>query len=158
MTTVLVMRSEGLILADSQSKWGQGRISTTEKIVALPDGSLLTGAGNQQACFACFEYIRLKEQAEALGEEAHEVPYVPPAGPDFNPDDFTVLHLKTDRTLWLYGAYFQPTPLLDDVYAIGTGDDIVRTALHLGKSPMEAMVLACELDFNTGPPIVEKRV
>ncbi len=155
MTTVLVMRAEGLILADSQSKWGQGRISTTEKIVRLPDGSLVTGAGNQQACFACFEYIRLKEQSE---EDSHEVPYVPPPGPDFDPDDFTALHLKRDRSLWLYGAYFQPTPILDDVYSIGTGDDVVRTALYLGKGPREAMELACELDFNTGPPIVEMRV
>ena len=56
--------------------------------------------------------------------------------------------------LWLYGDHFQPTPVLDDVYAIGTGDDIARTALHLGKTPEEAMELACELDFNSGPPVV----
>lgn len=151
MTTILVLRKEGRILADSRSVWGSRRLSVTEKVIRLPDGSLVTGAGNQQACFACFEYIRLKEASE---EESYEVPYVPPPGPNFDPDDFAVLHLKTDRTLDLYGAFFQPTPILDDVYAIGSGDDVVRTALHLGKSPMEAMEIACELDWNTGPPVV----
>lgn len=158
MTTVLVMRSEGLILADSRTVWGKGRLGITEKIIEMPDGSLVTGAGNQDGCFACFEYIRLKILKEADGEIEFEVPYVPqPTGPD---DDygFTVLHLKSDRTLWLYSEWFQPCPLLDDVYAIGSGDDIVKTAMHLGKSPREALELACELDHNSGPPVVEKRV
>lgn len=154
MTTVLVLREEGRILADSRSVWGSRRAELTCKVVRLPDGSLVTGAGNQQACFACFEYIKLKEQS---GEDSHEVPYVPQDGP-CNDNAFTVLHLKTDRTLWLYGDHFQPTPILDDVYTIGTGDDVVRTALHLGKTPAEAMDLACELDFNTGPPVVEERL
>ncbi len=154
MTTVLVMRAEGLILADSQTLWGQGRLGTTEKIIRMPDGSLVTGAGNQEGCFACFEYIRHKVEQET---EDMEVPYVPQVGPDSD-HSFTVLHLKKDRTLWTYGEWFQPAPLLNDWYAIGTGDDIVKTALHLGKNPREALELACELDFNTGPPIVEMRV
>lgn len=157
MTTVLVMREQGLILADSRSVWNNRRLGLTEKIVRLPDGSLVTGAGNQQAAFACFEYIKLKIAGEEAGEQEFEVPYVPPDGP-CDDNSFTVLHLKADRTLWLYGDHFQPTPVLDDVYAIGTGDDVARTALHLGKSPREALEIACELDFNTGPPIVEMRV
>lgn len=154
MTTVLVMRAEGRILADSQSLWGQGRLSRTRKIIRLPDGSLATGAGNQQACFACFEFIRLSQESEL---EVNEVPYVPQQD-SCSDNGFTVLHLKLDSSLMLYGDHFQPTPILDDVYAIGTGDDIVRTALHLGKTPEEAMELACELDFNTGPPIVDEHV
>lgn len=150
MTTVLVLRKEGRILADSRSVWGNRRAGLTRKVVRLPGGGLVTGAGNQQACFACFEYIRLCQESR---EEVNEVPYVPQDGP-CNDNSFTVLHLKPDRTLWLYGDHFQPTPVLDDTYAIGTGDDIVRTALHLGKTPEEAMDLACELDFNTGPPVV----
>lgn len=154
MTTVLVMRSEGLILADSRTVWGKGRLGITEKIVRMPDGSLVTGAGNQDGCFACFEFIRHKVEQET---EDMEVPYVPQVGPESD-HSFTVLHLKNDRTLWLYGEWFQACPLLDDVYAIGSGDDIAKTALHLGKTPREAVEIACELDHNSGPPVVEKRV
>ena len=154
MTTVLVLRKEGLILADSRSVWGNRRAGLTRKILRVPDG-LVTGAGNQQACFACFEMIR--RNADKPEGEDYEVPYVPQDTP-CNDNSFTVLHLKNDRTLWLYGDHFQPTPVLDDFYAIGTGDDVVRTALHLGKTPDEAMRLACELDFNTGPPVVVERL
>ena len=152
MTTILVMRKEGRILADSKSVWNSRRESLTAKIMRVPDG-LVTGAGNQQACFACFEMIRRNASEARPDGEDYEVPYVPQGNP-CDDNSFSVLHLKKDLTLWLYGDHFQPTPVLDDVYAIGTGDDIARTALHLGKTPEEAMELACELDFNSGPPVV----
>lgn len=139
------MRQEGLILADSRSVWANRREGLTRKVFRVR-GGLVTGAGNQQACFACFRHI---DSPQPGGE----VPYQPQEGP-CNDNSFTVLYLRDDKTLWLYGDHFEPTPVLDDVYTIGTGDDIVRTALHLGKTPEEAMDLACELDFNTGPPVV----
>ncbi len=153
MTTILILRKEGRILADSRSVWDRHRVSTTHKVVRVPNG-LVTGAGNQQACFACFEYINRSQES---GLEDNEVPYIPQGGP-CDDTSFTVLHLKNDRTLWLYGDHFQPTPVLDDVYVIGSGDDVVRTALHLGKTPEEAMELACELDWNTGPPVVVEKL
>ncbi len=147
MTTILVMRREGRILSDSRSVWDNRRLSITRKVFRVR-GGLVRGAGDQQACFAAFRFI---EQA------AREVPYMPP--PDAcNDNSFTVLWLRKDRSLLLYGDHFEPTPILDDVYAIGTGDDVVRTALHLGKTPEEAMRIACELDFNTGPPVVVERL
>jgi ATP-dependent protease HslVU (ClpYQ) peptidase subunit len=109
---------------------------------------LVCGAGNQQACFAVFRFIE---------EGARDVPYVPQQDPSSD-HSFTVLWLRKDRSLLLYGDHFEPTPVLDDVYAIGSGDDIVRTALHLGKTPEEAMEIACELDLNTGPPVVVEKL
>ena len=150
ITTILVMRKEGRILADSRSVWGNVRVSTTRKIFRVR-GGLVCGAGNLQACFACFRFI--EEGANAKPE----APYVPQDGP-CNDNSFTVLWLRADRSLWLYGDHFEPTPVLDDVYAIGTGEDIARTALHLGKTPEEAMELACELDFNSGPPVVVEKL
>ncbi len=150
MTTILVMRREGRILADSRSVWNYRRLSTTRKVFRVSDGGLVCGAGNQQALFACFRFID-------KGGSGGEVPYVPQQDP-CSDNSFTVLHLRPDRSLMLYGDYFEPTPVLDDVHAIGSGGDVVRTALHLGKTPEEAMELACELDFNTGPPVVVERL
>jgi hypothetical protein len=148
VTTVLVLRKEGRILSDTRAVWGSRRVSETRKVFRVRGGGLVTGAGNQQACFACFRMI---------DKGMKEAPYVPPPSP-CGDDGFTVLWLQPDRSLWLFGDHFEPTPVLDDVYVIGSGADVVRTALHLGKTPEEAMELACELDFNTGPPVVMERL
>jgi hypothetical protein len=146
VTTILVLRKERRIFADSLVVWGNRRVSTTHKVFRIR-GGFVTGAGNQQAVLAVARYI-------------DEGP-CPDNFPDLTPDgrtDYTVLYLKKNGELYLYESELEPAPVLDDVYAIGTGDDIVRTALRLGKTPEEAMELACELDFNTGPPIVEMRL
>lgn len=60
-----------------------------------------------------------------------------------------------DRSgIYRYEGNCYPIPVLDDHHAAGSGTDVALTAMRLGKSPAEAVELACELDLKTGPPVV----
>lgn len=63
------------------------------------------------------------------------------------------LALHKDGTVMLieqHGAF----EVEGKVIAIGSGDDIARTAMHLGEPPSGAVALACELTAYCGLPVV----
>lgn len=57
------------------------------------------------------------------------------------------------RGLFYYSDCVEPDRLQDKYFAIGAGADIALTAMHLGKSPTEAVQLACKLNVHSGPPV-----
>jgi hypothetical protein len=60
--------------------------------------------------------------------------------------------------LWRYESNCYPIPILDDFAAAGSGASVALTAMRLGKTPEEAVALACEVDLYTGPPVVVERL
>jgi ATP-dependent protease HslVU (ClpYQ) peptidase subunit len=66
---------------------------------------------------------------------------------------FIGLVLTTDGLL-VYTDCSEPDKLKDKFFAIGTGADIAMAAMALGKSPTEAVKLACALDpMHCGLPV-----
>lgn len=59
-----------------------------------------------------------------------------------------------DNGIFRYEGNCYPIPVIDEFAAIGSGGDIALAAMRLGKSPAEAVALACEIDLHTGPPVV----
>jgi hypothetical protein len=70
-------------------------------------------------------------------------------------------HHDNDKGSYLYAfklghpvLCFQtwPTPIIFpmDMFAAGTGNDIARTAMHLGRDAREACKIACELNIYCG--------
>lgn len=57
------------------------------------------------------------------------------------------------RGLFYYSDCAEPDRLHDKYFAIGSGADIAVTAMTLGKTPTEAVHIACKLDFNSGAPV-----
>lgn len=46
----------------------------------------------------------------------------------------------------------------DDFAAIGSGANAALAAMHCGRSPSEAVKIACKVDMNSGLPVIEKRL
>lgn len=66
-----------------------------------------------------------------------------------------IVALVLDRSgLYLYEVECYPIPILDAFAAAGSGSDIALAAMMLGKTPEEAVELACAIDLHTGPPVV----
>lgn len=70
-------------------------------------------------------------------------------------DDHTFAGLVLNsRGLFHYSNCCEPDHIKDKFYAIGCGADIAITAMTLGKSPAEAVRIACRIDpMHCGLPI-----
>lgn len=66
--------------------------------------------------------------------------------------DVEVLELRSDG-LWVYEGTIIPAKLKNSFYAIGTGAGYAMAAMHLGKSPREAIEIAALYDPGTRGPI-----
>lgn len=66
--------------------------------------------------------------------------------------DIEVLEIRNDG-LWVYEGTIIPARIKNRFYAIGTGAGYAIAAMHLGKSPKEAVAIAALFDPGTGGPI-----
>jgi hypothetical protein len=66
--------------------------------------------------------------------------------------DIEVLELRNDG-LWVYEGTIIPARIKNRFYAIGSGSAYALAAMHLGKSPKEAVAIAALFDPGTGGPI-----
>jgi hypothetical protein len=66
--------------------------------------------------------------------------------------DVEILELRNDG-IWVYESTMIPAKIKNDFYAIGTGSGYAIAAMHLGKSPKEAVEIAAIYDPGTGGPI-----
>jgi ATP-dependent protease HslVU (ClpYQ) peptidase subunit len=74
-------------------------------------------------------------------------------GEDLDSDcDITVMELRNDG-LWIYEGTIIPAKIKNDFWAIGTGANYAIAAMHLGKTPLEAVKIACKYDTSSTEPI-----
>ena len=66
--------------------------------------------------------------------------------------DIEVLELRHDG-LWVYEGTIIPARIKNRFYSIGSGAGYAIAAMHLGKSPKEAVAIAALFDPGTGGPI-----
>jgi len=71
--------------------------------------------------------------------------------------DVTVLELRKD-SIWVYDGSLLAFPIKQRFWAIGTGAPYAIAAMHLGKTPIEAVEIASHYDPATGGPIEHIRV
>jgi len=50
-------------------------------------------------------------------------------------------------------AYFQPSPIVDPYFAVGSGQQFATAAMYMGATAEEAVKVAMALDPNTGGDI-----
>jgi hypothetical protein len=71
--------------------------------------------------------------------------------------DVEVLELRKDG-LWIYNGSLVCFPIKERFWAIGTGAPYAISAMHLGKSPAEAIDIAKLFDPGTGGEIDTMRI
>lgn len=124
------------VAADKQSS-GQGARFTTTKLFRASDGAVVAMAG------------RTTGMLEMLAWYNAGCP--PDMCPKFDDKDDTEMHVfrKGYRITFYDGrafpAYFDDVP-----YAAGSGRDFAWAAMHCGKSPREAVEIACMLSTTCG--------
>tara|TARA_R100000808_G_scaffold5213_3_gene16004 strand:+ start:6645 stop:7085 length:441 start_codon:yes stop_codon:yes gene_type:complete len=80
----------------------------------------------------------------------HGEPDDPAQKPQFDDDDFAGLVMRKGGVFW-YGKRLIPGGVLSgSPTAIGSGGDLALGAMLAGKSPAEAVRLACRVDTNSG--------
>jgi hypothetical protein len=69
-------------------------------------------------------------------------------------NDFDIVAIELRNTgIWVYENSIIPMKIEQDFYAIGTGSGYAMAAMHLGKSPREAVEIAALYDPGTRGPI-----
>ncbi len=92
--------------------------------------------------------------AGALGEGLEFIDWYqdpdndPPILPSCN-----VVILKKNKTIWTIDSTNWPIKVKEKFYAIGSGAAAALGAMYAGKTPAEAVKIACKIDMNTGLPV-----
>lgn len=130
MTVVVATRE--LMVADTLCCHGNVR-STSHKIHRISHNEIVGVAGDFSSGLKFVEWYRTKEPA------------------DFSDLSFDALVLN-ESGLFHYDNNLIPMPIMEPFYAIGSGADFAIAALDLGKSPVDAVKLACKWDISCGLP------
>lgn len=67
-------------------------------------------------------------------------------------DNFSALVLSKDG-ITQYENRLVPIPIFEQFAAIGSGQDAALAAMHAGKSPREAVAIACKVRSDCGTPV-----
>lgn len=142
MTTIACNQTE--MASDSMAMVeASGFVYTTKKIYKIA-GALIGISGSASGAQRFLEWYE-------DGRDTSEVP-------EFTDEDFFVALVLEDGQMRRYEGSCWSMPILDDIAASGDGAAIALAAMRLGRSPKEAVELACELNGPTGPPVVVERL
>lgn len=134
MTTIAAKFSTLEIAADSQVS-GDDIKYFVEKLRRGKE-SIYGAAGDWKDILGAFSMLENPQPGDLLDEDC----------------DIEMLELRTDG-IWVYESTLIPARIKNDFYAIGTGAGYAIGAMHLGKSPKEAIEIAALYDPLTGGPI-----
>jgi len=67
--------------------------------------------------------------------------------------DTNIIILKSNGKIELWDESEYPMRFTNKFYAIGSGADAALAAMYCGKTPTEAVKIACKIDTSTGLPV-----
>jgi hypothetical protein len=137
MTTV-AFDGESLAV-DSQANTDDGYKFVVAKLQRLRDGSFFAGCGDLQNCLAV---------AAWLDEGQGPKPVLA--------SSFVGLHVYTDKAT-VRCVRYETTLIPFEVqagHAVGAGRDFAVAAMAMGKTSAESVLLACQFNCFTGPPVL----
>jgi len=138
LTTIAV--SDGCVAVDTQGTGGN-YIIRVQKLYRLPDGGVVAGCGAFAPAYAGIRWMLEGERGE---------------GPDIEGAQLVIV--RPDGSIWLADDRWPAFPILDRTYAAGCGADLARQLMSQGKTPVEAVAEACELDAMSSGPILSMSV
>lgn len=147
MTTAAYDRRNRTIVADTQNTDKSGAIYRVNKIERLKDGSYFLGSGH------CLTIGLTRRWAEKQFAETDRPEY----GPIFEDADefgFSCLWISKDGSkVVLIDDEMEPTELMDDYVAVGSGASYVIGAMDAGADVIKAVGIACARDGSTSAPV-----
>ena len=136
MTTIAVTRSQiaadGLVLCDGF------RVRTNERKIIVRDNVIYAHAGTTALFPFVLHWIR-------NGADPDKAPK-----PD---EDWCMIVIDAEDGPRIYQKCLPYPEAQDYPFAIGSGRDIARTAMRLGRSAHEAIEIACQEDSRSGGEI-----
>ena len=110
-----------------------------KKVFRAPDGSIGGAAG------ALSVVARFGQWVEGGAEGIP--PSIPPS------DDSECLLVRPDGRVWWIGPDCEPTELIGDYFAAGSGFKIAMGALAMGATAQQALEICADFDNSTRRPI-----
>jgi hypothetical protein len=135
MTTIAW--KDNLIVADTQLTWDKHiRGKSTPKILTLPTGIILAGAGNAVDCLKAIRFFS--------NPEWDSIDY------DLRPKlkSYESIVVINNRVCYTSDLLI-PEPVADPFYAIGSGWKFALAAMAKGDSAIEAILFASTIDVYT---------
>lgn len=125
------------LAADKRCSYGNS-VRTVTKIRRLADGRLAGIAGSGAAGEAVIAWLN-------AGSGPHYYPEIQKSD-----DHASVLVIERDGSVLEYSKTAHPERYEDKFIAIGSGRDFAVAAMHCGRTAVEAVELACQLDTGCG--------
>ena len=142
MTTIVGSYARREIAADSQ--WQAGDMKQRARKIYRVRGALIGIAGTVTEGL---KFVQWYAEGCRRDEE-----------PQLHADTWGALVLDATG-LFEWNERLVPIPCYDkEGYSVGTGYMAAQAALKLGKTPKEAVEVACLIDINTGPPVVVEKL
>jgi len=138
MTTIAA--NTKMMASDSKVDVGGGLSYPADKIKRLK--KMLVGAGGNAGNCSRFLDWAARDFKEPI-----------PKWHKSDEESFLALVLRSDGLYFYAPSFPEPEKINADFFAIGTGGDAARVAMMLGKSPKEAVELACQVDGYSGLPV-----
>lgn len=138
MTTIAI--SDGEVAADTQAT-SHNYSCHVQKVWRLPCGGVAAGCGDLSAAYAGIRWLMDGEKGD---------------GPDI--DGALIVIVRNDHTIWIAEERWPAFPILDRTYAAGCGRDLARQLMAQGKSPVQAVAEACQLDAMSSGPVLAMTV
>ena len=133
-----VIAWDGRTLAADKMGDADGLRRTTTKIRRF-DGGLFGSAGAASRGAEMFAWI-------VSGADPATVPSF-----QLSPDDYqSVMVVRNDGTVWVYGCSAYPFQMEDPFHAIGSGRDFAVAAMHLGCNATQAVEVASRFESGCG--------
>lgn len=129
---------DGKTLAADKRSCENGIIGTVTKIHRV-NGSLVGGSGANAFISQMIQWVR-------DGRKVKDFPDAQRDKDDWQP----FLLIETDGRIAFYDRTPYPTWFEQQHYAIGSGRELARAAMYLGKTAREAVEVACALDCGCG--------
>lgn len=145
MTTIAYR--DGIMAADTQGNRG-GIRSVTRKLHRI-DNRIVGFSGNYQDGLTFVAWVRDGMKMDALPEFRGY-------GRTDDAPDINALVLSPDG-LVQWTEHFQPMPITEPFFAIGSGFVSAMTAMHMGASAAKAVEIAMLIDVETGGEIQVER-
>lgn len=148
MTTIAYRA--GIVAADSQETWGDGRTNDCQKLFRMDNGTIIATAGDSYTGLIFVDWFK-------DGARKDSIPDLTNIDID---EDFECLVLENTENIYIINRFFQKyyVEMPEKFYAVGWGATYAVAAMHMSASAKRAVEVAAKYDAYTGGKIKTMKV